>query len=238
MNPRRTVADAHGYWLRYYNERFVFGQGTEQILAALQQIPRVARWVDLGSGSESMLWSIALRADQLTAVDSDPDRLAILDRFAAVGQPRAIHTTTLRLCQREDPQAFSTRCDSLTACLVVDCLTGRMPEHPQLAEQSFDLVTQFGLLGMCSDTDEFRDCFTAIHQLAAPGGWVAGANWVAMNPCGRVELTEQLYRDAADAGGVELSQLHRVDSTDPDFPAVWMYLGTRRISCPPPQTPN
>jgi hypothetical protein len=50
-----TIASAAQYWERYYNSEFIFGMGTERILAVLRQVPPVMTWADLGSGSESLL---------------------------------------------------------------------------------------------------------------------------------------------------------------------------------------
>ena len=220
-----TVADAHEYWRSYYAEQFRFGLGTEDILAALTQIPPVNSWVDLGSGSESLLWAIALQAKRLVVVDADPDRLAILQRFAAAERPRGVHTTALGLCGRTEPGAFADRCRSLTHVLHADCLGHELPTDPHLRPSSLELVTQFGLLGLCRDRDHFITAFTRLHRLAVPGGWVAGANWVADSPGGRVDLSAELYRAAADRAGVQLLLLHRIASADPDFPAVWTYIG-------------
>jgi SAM-dependent methyltransferase len=232
MSGDQTVADAEEYWHRYYAEQFRFGLGTEDILAALTQVPPVDTWADLGCGSESMLWAIALRAQQLVAVDIDPRRLDILRQFAAAGQPRGIHTTALDLCDRGGVGDFQQRCRSLTALVCGDCLAGPLPSDPDLTPGSFDLITQFGLLGLCRDVEQFTASFATLHDLLAAGGWTAGANWVARPSRGRVELTEQLYQTAATRAGVRLSLLKRIEIADPDFPVVWTYVG-RTSPCPP-----
>jgi SAM-dependent methyltransferase len=225
MSGTTTVAGADEYWQRYYAEQFRFGLGTEDILAALMQVSPVGSWVDLGCGSESMLWAIALRARRLVAVDLDPQRLEILRQFTAAVRPRGVHTTALRLCGRTDPGDFAARCRSLAAVVQADCLSGVLPADPHLAPGTFELITQFGLLGLCRDADHFTTSFTHLHRLLTPGGWTAGANWVASYPEGRVELTEQLYQDAATRAGVNLLLLNPIASADPDFPAVWTYVG-------------
>jgi hypothetical protein len=246
MNATDTVTTSTGaeqYWRRYYTDQFSFGQGTEHVLAALMQVPPVESWVDLGCGSESLLWAIGLRARRLVALDADPERLDILRRFATTSRPRGVHTTALRLCGRTEPDAFTTRCRSLSAVITADCLTRPPPTHPDLPAGSFELVTQFGLLGLCRDAGHFTASFAHLHRLLAPGGWTAGANWVARNQPSRVELTERLYREAATRAGVHLLLLHRVSSADPDFPTVWIYIGQsasperRTPPCPPIQRP-
>jgi hypothetical protein len=233
----QTVADAQQYWQRYYAEQFRAGLGTEDILAALMQIPPVDTWADLGCGSESMLWAIALRARQLVAIDIDEQRLQILRQFTAAGRPRGVHTTALRLCGRTDPDDFPLRCRSVAALIRADCLAGPLPAGPHLAPGSFELVTQFGLLGLCRNAEHFTTCFSAIHRLLTPGGWTAGANWVTRHPQGRVELTEQLYQTAATRAGVHLL-LNQINSDDPGFPTVWTYVGRTRRTPPCPPQPS
>ena len=145
-----------------------------------------------------------------------------------------MHTTALWLCGRTDHGDFLARCRSLAALIHADCLAGPLPADPHLAPSSFELVTQFGLLGLCRDAEHFTTSFAAIHRLLTPGGWTAGANWVARHPRGCVELTEQLYRTAATRAGVHLLLLNRIASADPDFPAVWTYVGQTRRTPPCP----
>lgn len=228
MTGVNTVADAAEYWQRYYADDFEFGLGTEDILATLMQVPPVRNWADLGCGSESLLWAIALRAQRLVAVDADPHRLAILRHFAAQAQPRGMHTTALGLCGRTGAGDFIARCRSLAATVTANCMTGPWPSEPYLPPASFDLVTQFGLLGLCADAEQFSVSFERLHHLLAPGGWTAGANWVARDGRGRVELTERLYREAAARAGVRLLLLRQIPSADPEFPAVWTYVGQTR----------
>lgn len=127
MTGPRTIACSREYWERYYAEQFRFGLGTEDILAALMQVPSVDTWADLGCGSESMLWAIGLRARQLVAVDADPRRLNILRTFTNAERPRGVHRTALTLCGRSDPEDFLVRCRSLVATVTADCLTGDPP---------------------------------------------------------------------------------------------------------------
>ncbi|WP_326595680.1 hypothetical protein [Streptomyces sp. NBC_01803] len=229
MTGPHTVLDANTYWEQHYGEEFRFGQGTEHILAMLRRLPPAASWADLGSGSESLLWATALHVGRLTAVDTDPRRLAILTDFAAAARPRPAHRTALALSRRTEPDAFTARCRWLTAAVTADCLTGRPLSHPALG-QGFDLVTQFGLLGLTRGPEHFVRCFSAAHQLLAPGGWAAGANWEAADLTGRVRLTSALFQHAAEHSGLTLTTVRRIPSADLQFPAVWLYTG--RITHP------
>ena len=66
----QTIAGAQPYWDRYYAASFTFGCGTEDILTMLAGLPPAAVWLDLGAGSESLLWStrsVAMRKSPCVA---------------------------------------------------------------------------------------------------------------------------------------------------------------------------
>jgi hypothetical protein len=218
----RTIAGAEDYWEQYYADEFIPGLGTEQILAALARIPAAGTWLDLGSGSESLLWSIALHAGLLIAADRDPQRLRLLRDYAASGKPRGAYRTVLTLCG-QDEHDFAERCRRLRAAVAADCLSGtRLPISAGCA----NLVTQFGLLGLAAGHGQFLRAWDACHEPLAARGWIAGANWNAPAQPGRVTLTEHLYRAACARSGVTLLHIERVPITaDPDFDSVWIYLG-------------
>ncbi|MFG1872074.1 class I SAM-dependent methyltransferase [Micromonospora arborensis] len=222
----RTVAEADPYWDRYYNAEFVFGMGTEDVLAALADLPPVRTWCDLGSGSESLLWSIPLTASHFIAVDVDPDRLTILHQYAALEQPRPAYETALKICRRSRDD-FTNRCRSLAGTVVADCLSAAGPPLPP---ESTDLITQFGLLGLTETPEHFLDVWSRAHAALAPGGWCAGANWVPApsRQSGRVALTEDLYRHAFTTAGIEPQVLRQVPSVDPQFPSLWLYTGRKQ----------
>jgi hypothetical protein len=220
----QTIASASEYWKQYYGSEFVFGLGTEHILAALRQVPPAGRWIDAGAGSESLLWSTALEARRLIAVDRDEQRLRTLRAYADARQPRGAYRTALALCDRT-PSDFTRRCESLSATLTADCLNGSpLPLEPCSA----DLVTQFGLLGLTTSPGHFTRAWAACHEPLTAGGWAAGANWAAARQPGRVSLTRQLYQAAFTQSGMSPLLIEQVlVSGDPDFDSVWIYLGRK-----------
>ncbi len=220
----QTTAGAQSYWDRYYAGSFTFGWGTEDILAMLAGLPPAAVWLDLGAGSESLLWSVPLNAGQLIASDLDPDRLALLRRYAAAEQPRGAYRTVLKLCRRTDTD-FAARCRRLTATVVADCLT----EQPvPFRDGTVSLVTQFGLLGLASGHRDFLGCWNSAHRPLSSGGWCAGANWNAVTACNRVRLSRQLYAAAFARSGIAPLLIKRVPvDGDADFDSVWIYLGRK-----------
>lgn len=224
MTPQ-TIADAGQYWEKYYNSEFIFGLGTERILAVLRQVPPVMTWADLGSGSESLLWSISLDAQRLIAIDLDQARLRILRGYAAAREPRSAYQTAMDLCDRTR-RDFARRCNQVAATVVADCLTGTL--QPMRAG-SVSLVTQFGLLGLSREPREFLASWAACHDLLAAGGWAAGANWNAPSQPGRVGLSRQLYTQAFALASMTPLLIERVPIiADPDFDSAWIYLGRRR----------
>jgi hypothetical protein len=221
----QTIAGANEYWEQYYSSEFIFGLGTEHILATLRQIPSAGTWADLGAGSESLLWSIALDTRRLIAIDCDEKRLRILRAYADSRQPRSAYRTALALCGR-DQGDFAARCERLSATLAADCLTRQpLPLRPGSA----DLVTQFGLLGLTASPGHFTAAWTACHEPLAPGGWAAGANWTATRRPSRVRLGRQLYQAAFTRSGMTPLFIEQVPVCgDPDFDSVWIYLGRKQ----------
>lgn len=223
MSPR-TITGAAGYWERYYGREFLFGLGTENILSALRRVPPTGTWIDLGSGSESLLWSAGLDAHRLIAVDRDEERLRILRAYAAGRQPRPAYQTALDLCGRT-PSDFAERCGHLAGTLTADCLA---PPAPPLSPGCAGLVTQFGLLGLTTKPEHFIRAWTSCHEPLTPDGWAAGANWASTRGTGRVRLTRPLYQAAFARSGITPLHVERVPvSGDPDFDSVWIYLGRK-----------
>jgi hypothetical protein len=224
-----TVAGPLAYLDTYYNAVFRYGMGTEPIIDALRRIPPVDDWLDLGAGSESLFWSIPLSARTLLAVDVDRRRLDLLEQIAARPEPRGAYRTVLEMCGRT-PADFAARRASLTT-LRADCLSGEPLQLAQAPSDGFDVVTQFGLLGLTTGPDRFRSCWTRAHARLKPGGWCAGANWIAApghHGTGRVTLTHDLYTDAMHATGITPQILTRVPiHGDAAFTALWLYLGRK-----------
>lgn len=221
MTPR-TIADASEYWDRYYGAEFIFGLGTENILSALQCVPPIQTWIDLGSGSESLLWSAALDADRLIAVDRDEQRLSILRAYAEGRRPRPAYRTVLDLCGRTSDD-FAERCERLSGTVTADCF---LPSGLPFGPGSVNLLTQFGLLGLTSGPGQFLSAWMTCHESLMPDGWTAGANWSSNRPTGRVQLSHSLYQAAFTQSGITPLYIERVPvSGDPDFDSVWIYLG-------------
>jgi hypothetical protein len=214
--------NADEYWQSYYADEFIFGMGTEEIIAMLAELPPVRSWIDLGSGSESLLWGAAIEAERLVAVDYDPERLELLKAAARSGEPRGAYRTALELAGRSvgDWPALGAR---ISATYAADCLNGEAP-----IDEQAELVTQFGLLGLCADRTHFRACFEALAALAEPGGWIAGANWLAADLTGRVAQTEDDYVVAMAASDVDPVTVRRIESADPAYPSIWAYVGHKR----------
>lgn len=216
-----TGLDAQSYWDSHYSDTFIFGLGTERILELLQKVPAVESWLDVGSGAESLLWACALSAKRLIAVDLDGERLTRLRDYAESDRPRGAYRTVLQLTGRTIADWPLVR-SRLQDTRVADCLSG----HPPVSERA-ELVTQFGLLGLCQDEPSFYKCFSALAELAVPGGWLVGANWMAADATDRVVLTAAIYRRALANCPAQLVHLEQIASADPAYPWIWVYLARK-----------
>ena len=120
-----TIADTQPYWDQYYAASFTFGWGTEDILTMLAGLPPAAVWLDLGAGSESLLWSIPLNAGQLLQLSrsappppppghrrwcaAPPAGVRLTSRSSRSRKKRARHLLTVwRLTPSRDRQIAAT----------------------------------------------------------------------------------------------------------------------------------
>lgn len=215
------TTSAQTYWRNYHDREFIHGMGTEHVLQALTEIPAADTWADIGSGSESLMWACALDVHTLAAADSDGDRLRLLEQNRSLADPPRTYQMAMHMAGRSADHWSAVRTMNVETA-VVDCLSGKPP-----FQRSFDLVTQFGLLGLCRDRRHFDACFDALARMVRPGGWFVGANWQAADLTGRVVPSRELYTTAIERTGMQCFRAARIVSTDPDYPAVWLSVAKR-----------
>ena len=197
----------------------------------LAGLPPAAVWLDLGAGSESLLWSIPLDVGQLIAADLDPDRLALLRRYAAAEQPRGAYRTVLEICGRGVAD-FATRCSGRTATVVADCLT---KQPVPFRDGTASLVTQFGLLGLTSDHRDFLACWNSAHPTMVQW-WLVCRGQLERGYGLRLKPSQALQ--AALCGCIRRVwdrplAIERVPvDGDADFDSVWIYSGGRWTGSP------
>lgn len=159
----------------YYNDRFIPGQGTEAILDQLSRLGTHGRWLDLGAGTTTLLWSIPLmEIHSIDCCDLVVEALAVLARFGASEDVPPCYADVLHAHGRTPEHLHAMR-RKLRRFLVFDGLSA-WPE--ELASDRFDLITAFGVLSTAPDPEAYSTALEAAAAHLAPGGRAIGADWL------------------------------------------------------------
>lgn len=201
---RRYLAD-------YFNDAFVPGMGAEAILAVLAEHGgpggRVGRWLDLGAGTSTLFWSLALeRVDEIHAVDVIPEALIVLDGFVRAGRVPPCYRDVMAMLGRPADHLAEMR-RRMAGYMVFNAL-GPWPRA--LDPERFDLVTGFGTVGILPDAASHAACIAEIARHLAPGGRIVGTDWIRSQAFIDRDGHDNRYLDrpalerAADLAGLEL----------------------------------
>jgi hypothetical protein len=219
------------YLAEYFNMEFVHGMGTEGILDALHGCPRAGRWLDLGAGTSTLLWSIPLRGiESVSCCDLVQEALAVLEEFVRGDKIPRCYWDVMWMYGRT-AQDLRYRRELITEFLVFDTFR-TWPRR--LAERSFDLITAIGNFGLCATPEGYRHCFRHFPAHLASGGRVIGADWIRSDAFVREEghdntyLSVDLTRAAAADAGLEPVYCERVPIFGDrlyDAVIVWSLIG-------------
>jgi hypothetical protein len=199
------------YFTVYFQDEFIPGQGTEQVLDTLAGLGPFRRWLDLGAGPSTLFWSLAL-ADvrDIHCADASPEALTVLRDFVrGSGPPPRCYQQILRRYGRDEAH-FQAMRSRVRGYHVFDV---RNDWPDSFTEGDFDLVTEFGLFGLSKGPEAYRDCF---HRLAAhmPAGghavgvdWIRSAEFIAKEKHDNTYLSEDLIRAAIWDAGLDLSRV-------------------------------
>jgi SAM-dependent methyltransferase len=163
------------YLEKYYNERFIYGQGTEEILSNLRRYGASGHWLDLGSGTTTLFWSIPMEGlASISCSDIVPEALAILDEFARSAAVPPCYQEVLGMYGKS-PLDLALSRRLIKRFLVFDTLA---PWPRWLSTEQFDLITAFGNFGIAPTPGRYAACFREIFRHLSPKGRALGADWV------------------------------------------------------------
>ncbi len=164
------------YFERYYSDSFKLNQGTDIILETINTFCPGGRWLDIGSGSATLFWSLMTKNIQsISCSDISIEALKILYDFANFA-------TELPQCYRDvinlyglDDNIFEINKQKIKEYLVFDSLH----EWPkQIYRYPYDFITEFGVFGLSRHHKQFRECFKYLKEALSVAGVAVGANWV------------------------------------------------------------
>ena len=159
----------------YYNSAFIYGQGTEHILAMAARHAPGGHWLDIGSGTSALFWATAFKGiKSVTCADLVPEALFVFDRFRASSAVPVCYQEALKIAGNTEHTLARTRslpwyyhqCDILE------------PWAPCFQERSFDMITAYAVFGLAPDLAGYKACFRHLSEAAKAGQTVLGADWI------------------------------------------------------------
>lgn len=223
LDPER-LDRVRRYFEEYFNDEFRLGQGTEEILETLAESVSSGDWLDLGSGSSTLFWSIPLsNIESISCCDVSVEALKILHDFVADDSVPTCYKQVLAR-HRKPIAHLDDMKGRVTGYYVFDAMTA----WPQdFAEHTFDLVTEFGLFGLSPSPDEYLLCFDRVRTHLRPGARIIGADWIRSPLYVQQEghdnsyVSEYLIHEGIRRAGCELlSYRHASICGDPLYDAV------------------
>jgi len=213
LDPGR-LAYFEAYFREYYYDRFRPSQGTEEILAVLGDCAPPGAWLDLGSATTTLFWSIPLSSavTSISCCDVVAEALKTLAGFAASQEVPACYREVLKICGKSAGHLRDMR-RKVRDYFVFDALA---PWPEELFSAPFDLLTAFGLFGIAASAEGYARAFQHAARHLAAGGRAIGADWlrrpsfIAEDGHDNSYLTPALTRRAASRAGLRVLHCRQV----------------------------
>jgi SAM-dependent methyltransferase len=223
----------------YFAERFLAGQGTEEILSMMASVGDVDEWLDLGCGTTTLFWSIGLRsAGAIDCCDKHPEALKVLSDFLRSDDLPPCYVDALTLLGATNRHLDRMR-RRFRAFIVADLMdsNSRVADLPE-----YGLVTVFGLLGLAPSAEMYGEALAEAARKVRGGGYLAGADWirsakfVERDGFDNRYLSMELTAAAAKAAGMTVLDVKEVRICDDslyDRVIVWRTRNEGRVPVQP-----
>jgi SAM-dependent methyltransferase len=164
------------YLTQQYSGPFIHGMGSYEILDMVRRFLPPGRRLDIGSGTASLFWMLAVSGNVLTtASDVEPEALAVLREFLAAPSP-------LPACYYQAAELFripAARVESLRQSIDSYLIFNALTIWPRdLTRSYYDSVTAFGCFAISGSEDSYQRCFQSAMLAVRPGGRIIGADWI------------------------------------------------------------
>ncbi|MBL6440127.1 adenosylmethionine decarboxylase [Streptococcus suis] len=205
-----------------YKKDFIENQGTEFILKMINQYGISGKWLDLGSGACSIFWKIGNKnSNNILAVDVDPELQNIIrelfrDKFSGG-------------CFKY----FMEKYDISTEMLYetnIEYNVYNVLENNLSKYRGFDMVSQFGLLGLCKKAEDFISKTEDILKTLRDGGVYLAANWIFSNSYSKKKgfsndyITLDFLKNYAFKNMLRILEMKEIFiENDPDYDKVIIY---------------
>lgn len=159
------------YFIENYAAKFRKKQGTEQILAAISKYSREGSWLDLGCGSNSFFWRIAMPEKiALTGIDISEDALKISEW---VYKKKYLNGAYQFAYDHYSKISQTKIYDISYTFFNYDLLNKKI-----FSNKKFNMITQFGLLGLVKSKSKYLLLLSDYLDSLKDNGVFIGCNWI------------------------------------------------------------
>lgn len=211
------------YANEYYNDRFRKGQGTETILEMIRKFAPGGKWLDVGAGPATLFWSLLMpHVSRLDCSEIDGEGLVVLDEFF---ESKDIPVCYQDVIEQYEIEAFKLQ--EMRGAPREYYLFDALKTWPELPNQPYDIISVFGVFGLCSSPERYISSFQFPRSALVKNGILMGANWVRSQKLvdeiggDNRYLSVDLVRNAADRFGYQVLHLsEEIIGSDPNYDRV------------------
>lgn len=158
------------YYLRYYGNEFKPNQGLEEIIKVVKKYSKNGKWLDLGGGSNTPFWRMffpKLKSILCADINHEAFLLSELIVNEFIESP----------CYKQARHMFGI-VENENADITIQYQKADLLSEEITFDLCFDNVTQFGLLGLLKDENEFVYKTNEILKCLDVDGVYIGVNWI------------------------------------------------------------
>lgn len=164
----KLINEYFNYYRKYYGAEYRYGQGLDEITDIIFHYSKQGTWIDLGGGTSTIIWLPAFNnIKKVYTVDNFEEAFYVQEVVR-----KEIPSGCYQHILERYGKSYETLMGIPIEFMQVDLL-GTI--NIQL---NCDNVTQFGLLGLCSDKTQYFRQLDQFTSLMKPEAVFIGANWV------------------------------------------------------------
>ena len=169
IDPQKLLTELE-YYIKYYGNEFKPNQGLEEIIYAIKKFSQKGKWLDLGGGSNTPFWRMFFpELDQILCMDINQEAFLLSELI--------INDFIESPCYKHVRQLFGVNSYENREITIQYMQADLLAQKIEL-DNSFDNITQFGLLGLMESEEEYIRKSEEIMRLLSENGIYIGVNWI------------------------------------------------------------
>lgn len=160
--------DSLKYYVDYYGSEYKENQGLKEILETIKLHSKSGSWIDLGGGANTALWRMAFsELDKIHSVDLYRENFLLSELIIHYFEESECYKIVKSICNANEIKNLHITYEQK------DLLGDKI----DICEK-YDNVTQFGLLGLLRNPEDFCSKSKEIISIGSNGSIYIGANWI------------------------------------------------------------